>query len=192
MGWATSLSARMCTRTIAPVILGGALLLGVAGAPATAQDDAVDCTLPPLTLPLFGGTPVALLASPESSPDAATVEVSAEEITTALEEIVACVNSGDPTLIYAVFSPGWFVREFSDPEAHYLPAFERMLDTEGLPTAEPLVLVQVEGITANPDGRVEVVATFASGASTWRDTLILIESDGVWLIDEVAGQETAP
>jgi hypothetical protein len=173
-------------------MLGGAMTLGVAGMPAVAQEETVECTLPPLTLPLFGGTPVAVFASPEASPDAATPDASEEEITAALEQIVACVNSGDPALAYAVFSPGWFAREFSDPESHYLPAFERMLDTGGLPTAEPLVLVQVDGITGHPDGRVEVVATFTSGGSTWNDRLILIESDGVWLIDEVAEAETAP
>jgi hypothetical protein len=179
-------------RYVALAALGAALLLGFACAPAAAQGGAGECALPPLTLPLFGGTPVTALISPEASPGVAMREVSEEEITAAVEQIIACVNAGDPLLVYAVFSPGWFAREFADPQTHYLPAFERMLDTEDSLPGEPLVLAGIDTIAALPDGRVEVVATFRSGASTWHDTLVLVEIDGNWLIDGLASADATP
>lgn len=167
----------------------GAVLLALAASPASGQG-ATRCTLPPLTLPLFGGTPVAEVIT-AATPRAPMVTVSNEEITAALEQIVACVNSGDPVFVYAVFSPRWLAAQFTDPEVHYLPAFERMLDTTTPVQGEPLALTSVETVEPLPDGRVRVRATFTSGVRTWHDTLVLVDSDGVWLIDEVE-PATAP
>jgi len=175
-------------------ILAGVLLAGIASVPGvavSAQADRAACQLPPPTLPPFGGTPVAANAATPTAPQAPPEAITEREITAALEQIVACVNTGDPALVFAVFTPQWIARQFVDPETHYLPAFARMLDvTEPVP-AEPLALTAVEGITERPDGRVEVVATFASGAEPWRDTLVLVEIDDSWLIDGVETEGAA-
>jgi len=167
----------------------GAVLLALAAAPVSGQGE-TRCTLPPLTLPLFGGTPVAEVIT-AATPQGPSGTVSNEEITAALEHIVACVNTGDPVLVYAVFSPRWLAEQFADPQAHYLPAFERMLDTTTPVQGEPLALTSAEAVEPLPDGRVRVRATFTSGVRTWHDTLVLVDSDGVWLIDEVE-PATAP
>jgi hypothetical protein len=174
-------------RRVAAVAMACASLLALATKPVDAQGDSM-CTLPPLTLPLFGGTPVAEVAT--TTPQAVPGPASAEEITAAVEQIVACVNTGDPALVYAVFSPRWLAGQFADPEVHYLPAFERMLDTTAPMPAEPLALTSVEKVEPLPDGRVRVEAVFTSGTRTWHDTLVLVDSNGSWLIDEVESAAT--
>lgn len=165
-------------------MIGALLVVAMATEPVAGQaQDGALCTLMPLTLPLFGGTPVAVLASPATS--APTKEpVDGVEVAEALDVIVACVNTGDPKLVYAIFAPSSFARAFSGPRMHYQPAFERMLDASGPTAAEPLLLGAVEEIEPLPDGRVAVVATFASGDATWRDRLVLARVGDHWLIDE--------
>lgn len=141
------------------------------------------CELTPLTLPLFDGTPVAALATPAASP--ATEALSDEEATEILEMYVACTNTGDPTLVWAMFTPRWFSVEFADPEEHYLPAFEYEIATGSDDIVNPLVLEGVEGIELLEDGRVAVTATFSSADTEWTDQLILAEVGDQWLIDEV-------
>lgn len=156
-----------------------------AGQSVAQSDDAATCEMAPLELPLFGGTPIAELATP--GPDAATAgtgldEAEAEAI---LQQYVACTNTGDPTLVWAMFSPRWFSTTFADPEEHYLPAFEWNLDNPVQTAEHPLELVGVEGIEVLDDGRVDVTASFRSGDEAWTDTLTLVEIDGQWLIDDV-------
>lgn len=141
------------------------------------------CELTPLTLPLFDGTPVAELATPSASPAADTLEI--EEATEILEMYAACTNTGDPTLVWAMFTPRWFSVTFADSEQHYLPAFEYQLATGEQLVENPLVLVSVDEVELRGDGRTAVTATFASGDLQWTDQLILAKVDGQWLIDEV-------
>lgn len=163
---------------VVPFIVGAALAITPV---AHAAEPA--CALEPLDLPLFGGTPVAQLVDPATP--AAARDASESEIRTALEQFVACTNTGDPRLAWAVFSPRWFATMFADPTVHYLPAFERMLDHPAVVSGAPLELRTIEAITPLPDGRIEVTATFASGDEAWTDTLVLVLIDGTWLIDEV-------
>lgn len=144
-----------------------------------------ECTMVPLELPLFGGTPVAEVESPEVSGTPPTERVSERAIEDALELYVACTNTGDPTLIWAMFSPRWFSATFADPEQHYLPAFELMLDNDQGTSDQLLHLVEIEEITQRPDGKVDVRATFRSADEEWTDTLALVLVDGQWLIDDV-------
>lgn len=141
------------------------------------------CELTPLTLPLFDGTPVAELATPAASPEVA--ELSEGEASDVLEMYVACTNTGDPTLVWAMFTPRWFSVEFADPEKHYLPAFEYEIANPQGEVTEPLVLKSIDAIEPQDDGRVAVTATFTSGNSEWVDTLVLKRVNGQWLIDEV-------
>lgn len=160
-------------------ILAGMML----GGGAVAQEPAT-CELVPLELPLFGGTPIAVFAtpSPVASPVSASLDESgAREV---LEQYVACTNTGDPTLVWAMFTPRWFSQTFADPEEHYLPAFEQMLDRDGQPTGVPLELVEIVALEQDA-GSVDVTATFRSGDQAWTDRLTLVQVDGQWLIDDV-------
>lgn len=151
-------------------------------APATSAQ--ATCELTPLTLPLFDATPLAALATPMATP--ADEALSEEEATEVLEQYVACTNTGDPTLVWAMFTPRWFSSEFADSEEHYLPAFEYDIATDEVqPVTNPLELVSVNEINLLGDGRVAITATFSSGESEWTDQLILAQVDGQWLIDEV-------
>lgn len=141
------------------------------------------CELTPLTLPLFDATPLAIFVAPISTP--ADAVLSPENAKDVLEQFVACTNTGDPTLIWAIFTPHWFAREFADSETHYLPAFEYEIARGNEIVVDPLELVSVDEIAALEDGRVAVTATFTSANLTWTDQLILANIDGVWLIDEV-------
>ena len=167
-------------------LLVAVMLLGAQGASAQSlADDAADCILAPLELPLFGRTPVAMLPTPDSQAAEDASDASQEAIQSVLEQYVACTNTGDPTLVWAMFSPRWFATSFADPQQHYLPAFEQMLDGPQMVFQYPLELVDVHNIEHLPDGRVEVTATFRSGDRTWTDTLTLGLVDGQWLIDDV-------
>jgi hypothetical protein len=143
----------------------------------------VSCELTPLTLPLFDGTPVVEMATPAATP--AIQALTEDEATDILEMYVACTNTGDPTLVWAMFTPRWFADQFADPEEHYLPAFEYGIATGHDQVVEPLLLQSIDDIVLLDGGRVAVTATFASGAFTWTDQLILTNIDGQWFIDEV-------
>lgn len=160
-----------------------AILVMVAAMLPTALHAEASCELTPLTLPLFDATPLALLATPAASP--AGVTLSEEEATKVLEQYVACTNTGDPTLVWAMFTPRWFSSEFADSEVHYLPAFEyQIANGQGI-VVDPLMLVSIEEIELLHDGRVAVTATFVSADQTWTDQLILTQIDGTWFIDDV-------
>lgn len=141
------------------------------------------CELTPLTLPLFGGTPVAEFATPGATPQSHVLSES--EAHAVLEMYTACTNTGDPTLVWAMFTPRWFSVQFADSEQHYLPAFEYNLANNQDPGGEPLVLDSVDAIELQSDGRTAVTATFSSGGTGWTDTLLLVQVDGQWLIDDV-------
>lgn len=169
------------SRAGAIALLAGSILMGGG---ALAQG-APGCELTPLELPLFGGTPVAVFATPSpSASPAVSAGLSEAEAEDVLQQYVACTNTGDPTLVWAMFTPRWFAQVFADPEQHYLPAFEQMLDSEGQPTGVPLELVDILGIEVHGP-KVDVTATFRSGDQAWTDTLTLVQVDGEWRIDDV-------
>lgn len=172
-------------RTIIAALVAGVML---AGGAAVAQD-AATCELEPLELPLFGGTPVGVFATPIASPVAVTL--SEGEAIEVLEHYVACINTGDPTRAWAVFTPRWFAETFADPEEHYLPAFEYMLDQGGPPTGLPLELVEIVEFEPG-EGAARITATLRSGTQEWTDTLTLAFVDGQWLIDDVEFVEPLP
>lgn len=177
---------RSLTRRLLPLAAGVALSavsIAQAAPPAT-------CDLTPLKLPLFGGTPVASLVL--SATPAATPDVDEATITATLQQYVACINTGDPTLVWAMFSPRWFSTQFADPTVHYLPEFEQMLDGPITPADPPLTLTSVDHIDLLADGRVDVTAAFTSGDRVWTDTLTLAKIDGHWMIDDVRLNTPAP
>lgn len=172
-------------RWAAPLAVAGMLLVPQTGVAQTPTADAELCDLAPLELPLFDATPPSVLVSqsPEATPAAGNV--SPEIVRATLDQFVACTNTGDPTLVWAVFTPRLLASTFADPGVHYLPAFEQMLDYPGIVAEHPLELVSVDQIDELPDGRIDVTATFRSGDEEWTDMLTLALVDGQWLIDDV-------
>lgn len=158
------------------------IVVGLTISPAEGHTQA-SCELTPLILPLFDGTPVAELVNPTATPSVSMI--SEEEAAEVLEQYVACTNTGDPTLVWAMFTPRWFSAQFADSEQHYLPAFEYEIATGEHDVVDPLVLVEIHAVEPLDDQRVAVTATFASGDLEWTDQLVLANVDGQWLIDEV-------
>jgi len=151
-----------------------------------AQD--ATCRLSPLTLPLFGGTPVAI-GTPVATALSVGTPASEDEIA-AIEDatatIVACINTGDPKLVYAVFTEHYLAETYGNPETAYLPAFEQSLDGVAIPVTPAFVLDEVADVTALADGRIAATITLSQDGASVTDTLVFAEVDGVWLIDEVA------
>lgn len=152
------------------------------------QTGSPGCELEPVTLPLFGATPAAIIAAtpasvpvggnPGPAPDAATIEA-------AIEVIVACVNIGDPAVRYAVFTDRYLAEQLADPARTYQPAFEQQLDSGVRMGAPRFGIESIEQCELLDDGRVSVVVTLSADGARYRDRLVLADVDGVWLIDEV-------
>lgn len=160
---------------------------------AFAQSDADSCTLAPVELPLFDATPAAeipgALATPATTDDPARDATNEEvaEFVAAIEVILVCVNSGDQKLANAIFTERYLAARFADPDVLYQPDFERTLDQNiGIDReARRLIAEEIAQVKARDDGRLSGRVTFSSADMLWRDTLILSNVDGVWLIDEV-------
>ncbi len=193
-------------RAIVPGLLAAALMctmqVGIAApapeaihAPAALRDQSAKttCALTPLSLPLFNATPpnevVGALASPMASPAVlATRPASTEEITSVevgLSTIEACINTGNPLLVYAVFSTRYLASQYADPLLAYLPAFEQQLGGVTIPVDPPFSFDPVVDMGVLTDGRVQLTLTVRRGAEAWTDMLVLVNQDGTWLIDEV-------
>ncbi len=178
------------TRKFVPLILACAVLvlLPTDAAPHQQVSGTPACLLPQVTLPLFDATPAAVIAStpvlpadgPENMvlPDAATIE-------RAVGMIVACINTGDPALQYAVFTDRYLAEQLADPSVTYQPAFEQEIAT-GADTATSNILVDsIDELTPFEDGRVSVVVSLSANDATYEDRLVLVNVEGNWLIDEV-------
>lgn len=163
--------------------------------PSVAREQSANttCSLRPLTLPLFNATPpnevrdgsasseaspVSLASRPASAQEAAAVE-------DGLGTIEACINTGNPLLVYAVFSTRYLAAQYADPHLAYLPAFEQQLDGPTIPVDPPFSFDPAEDMRMLADGRVQVTLTVRREAESWTDTLVLVKQDGVWLIDAV-------
>ncbi|MGC4191256.1 MAG: hypothetical protein QM589_08825 [Thermomicrobiales bacterium] len=169
--------------------IDGGTALAETGATPEAIAPAASCSIPPLTLPLFGGTPAtALLATPVPVGAGTLTPVDAEtemSVRAGVAEILACLNVGDPKQTYAVFTTGYLARTFGNPATAYLPAFEQSLD-EAPDASAPHYTAPaftIEGQTAG--GQVVVSLTVTADDQSWTDTLVLVNVGGHWLIDSV-------
>ena len=184
-------------RSLLVALMSGAILTGTAfvtlptvQAIQTQSDDAVSCSLTPLTLPLFAATPPADLATPLAATPASDVarKPTAEEasdIQSGVATLVACINTGNPRLVYAIFSERYLATQYADPAKAYLPAFEQKLDGPTVPVEPPFVLVGVTRIQILADDRAKVTVTISQMQESWTSTLTLVRIDGAWLIDGV-------
>jgi hypothetical protein len=170
------------------IVVAGAAWLLVAMAwsgAAVAQDGEATCTLDPVSLPLFDATPAAALAgTPVDVPD--DIQVDDATIEDAVIQIVACINTNDPAYQYAIFTDRYLAEQFADPTQTYQPAFELQISFG--PSQEPgsMELEGISGIEQLESGQVSVVVELTNSVSVFRDTLILVPVDGVWLIDSIA------
>ena len=161
----------------------------VATGAASAQESTTDpnCTLAPLSVPLWNGTPAAdVAATPVASPSAVAAEIDEAEIEAAVNVIVACMNTGEPQLMFAIYTDRFLASQYADPTTTYLPEFEQRLAENAPEPANQFVLQGVSEITPLDDGRVSVKVALVSGATTFDDTLVLANQNGTWLIDEIA------
>lgn len=151
---------------------------------AGAQTLTGECPLEPLTLPLFDATPAAQVAA---TPLAAAPEASIgeEAILAAVEDLVDCVNTGDAAYQYAIFTRRYLAERLADSSATYQPAFEQQLSQGPTDVEESFELVGVSDIAPLDGGLVTVTIELAGGGATYRDTLVLANVDGVWLIDAI-------
>lgn len=150
----------------------------------------VDCALSPLTLPLFGATPVAIVASTPVAM-ASTANVDEAVITTAMEMIVTCANSADPAIANSIFTERYLASLFLDPST-YLPAFEQELDNASSQVVGTLMLDEIVSFTVRSDGRIEVVARLHNASESYTDTFVLVYVGGAWLIDDVTNLDPLP
>lgn len=88
------------------------------------------CNLTPLTLPLFDATPLAVFATPSASPQVTTL--SEADATDVLETYVACTNTDDPTLVWAMFTPRWFSSTFAGSKVHITYRHSSMRSRTGM------------------------------------------------------------
>ena len=172
-------------RWLLPSVVAGTLMIFQVAVTPTPASGTGACELAPLELPLFPETSLPLPATPSSFTTPTADQITNEVMQGVLDQYVACINTGDPKLVWAIFSPRWFLSTFADPAQHYLPAFEQMLDNQEYDTANPIELVAIENIVPLAGGQVEITASFHSGDETWTDTLTLVLVDDQWLIDDV-------
>lgn len=152
-----------------------------------------DCALPPVEIPLFGGTPAAIIAAtPSVDATANPPAVNESLIRDAVSGIVSCVNTGDPSFQYAIFTPRYLAMQFVDGAGHYQPAFEALLDTPAQPASVQFELLSVDDIALQADGRVAATLVLRTDEEDYRDTILLADTSGHWLIDEIVALEPAP
>ncbi len=146
------------------------------------------CRLDPLTLPLFGATPAAIIAATPPAGLAATGAGSPPDrsvIEPAIEDIVACINTGDPIFQYAIFTDRYLAVRLADRTSTYQPAFEQQLDQGVNPDAPEFAIKSIGDVMALDDGRISVVVSLSADGLQYEDRLILADIDGRWLIDDV-------
>ncbi len=175
----TQITGRSLLLVLAIILMAGWM------SPAASQGaPGEECWLEPLTLPLWDATPPAVVAATPAAaaPDG---EYADDDIGAAVEGLVACINTGEPRLVHAVFTARYLAELYADPKQAFLPAFEQSLDQNLVEAIDEFTLEAVDGIQWLDDGRVSVNVTMSNGLTTFRDTLILAWQDGFWLIDGV-------
>jgi len=165
-------------------LLAAAFMAGIALAGSGAQPLAGECTLDPLTLPLFDATPAAEIAATPLAGNPGS-DTGDEAIREAVEGIVACINTGDAAYAYAIFTQRYLAEQLADSSATYQPEFEQQLSFGPSEVEETFELVDVTEITVLDNGLVSVVVELSAGGTSYRDTLVLANVDGVWLIDGI-------
>ncbi len=194
-----TVSLRLCTYLLAALVVSLGIMTGLtlpsSDAHGSQPTTSGECGLAPVRVPLFGGTPAAVVAlTPAASPepDPAAVVVDQATIQEAATEIVACINTGDPSFEYAVFTPRYLATRFVDEAGHYQPEFEFLLDSPAPPVTPAFALEAVEEIEEQPDGRVKVTLVLRSDEATFRDTFLLTYVERQWLIDDVVALDPMP
>lgn len=196
-GRSASPTRRIRSGAIVALLVGTAMLLLLLNNTGRAQESrpatAGDCALDPVTVPLFGGTPAAVIAAtPAGYPRAAIPAGDRATIEADVSGIVTCINTGDPSFQYSIFTPRYLAAQFVDQAGHYQPEFEFRLDSPAQPTSVQFELVSIEDLEEQADGRLQVTLVLRANQDTLRDTLLLARVDGHWVIDDVVALDPAP
>jgi hypothetical protein len=151
------------------------------------------------TTPEPGASPV---ASPEATP--ASVATADDSTQAALESVtrsvVACFNAGDYWTLITFVSDNYLLRSFGpagpmDPLAEELAPFVAAVRGCEVCTIAPrtgndrLAIISVGDGEILADGRVrsDIVLTRADGSANMYLTVLFVQADNQWLVDEVNG-----
>mgnify|MGYP001182129519 CR=1 FL=1 len=188
-------------------VVGAALDQALPSLSAAAEQDAAtpaatpvipepsDCTVAPLSLPLFAGTPLPVEATPRASDsvpglesegqlaDAETIRL----ITAIIRESIACENAGEPLRQYALLSERFLRELFGELSAEEQRRF--FAATPG-PLAESrrVGLLGISDARTRPDGRVTAVVSYVvyegdHVVEEYEVRLIFVRVGDRWLID---------
>jgi hypothetical protein len=184
----------------------GVVLMTLAGyrnvAAQTTTPEAIDpqlCAVAPITDTEL--LEIVSIATPRASSDA-PVELTGDEvdqniadsITDTIRESIACTNANEPMRGFALFTDDYLQARFGgtnqDDLGHLLAAITRQPDVAA--ESDRLALVSIGDVMELADGRVAATVTTENAKERFVDDVLLKETDGRWLIDEVVTGEPEP
>lgn len=167
------------------IVFSSLFLFGALGAfPAVALE--TGCALDPISLPLFGATPAAVIAAtPAAEPDAPRLDEATA--TEAITNLFVCIGEESQALRYAIFTDRYLANLFIGEDPADQPAFERMIAAGAAPEATMPTLTGVSDLETREDGRAAVTIEYQGAAGSVEDRLLLAWDAGQeqWLIDAV-------
>ena len=181
---------------IAVMLVGGFLLAATAVSfPATlaAQEelpvtaDPAMCSVEPRALPLWNGTPAAVVDvdQPDPALGEAADDATIRGITSTIIESAACANAGQPLRVYALVTGDFLARQFvGEGAADVTESGARLERPE--PTPDPpdyLTVIAIDEVVTFPDGTVGAIVTSSNDDGTYRDYVVFVEGETRWLIE---------
>lgn len=173
------------------VASGGVLAQG------TATPDTGECTVAPLSAPVWNGVenpeptaPVSIDGPFEPPAGASADDATIDGVTATVEESIACQNVGDLARTMALFTPEGIASFFSGPRGYDPESVDATIAAGPVPVSEDRTvnLVTVENVVRLDDGRIGATVSTAAGDVSYTDFLFFAEGttpDGQtrWLID---------
>ncbi len=186
----------------------GLVGIAIAGGIALPHRDAValqgsstptvaECTVAPLTSPIWDGTEIAeptapvSIAGPFTPPTGVvTDDATLAAVSRTVSESIACQNDGDVARTLALFTPDAVRAFFSGPRGYDADSVDATFAAGPVPVNDDRVveLVGIDEVVLLEDGRAGATVTTAIGETEYIDFLFFVEGtapDGVsrWLID---------
>lgn len=153
--------------------------------PAAPEPDA--CAVEPRALPLWNGTPSAVIEVSQPNPDLGfpVDDATLRGITSTVIEAAACANAAQPLRSFALVTDEFLARQFTGENAADAvesgAALERPEPTPS--RGDYLTVVSIEDATEYEDGTVSAMVTTENQDGTYIDLVVFIEGDTRWLID---------
>ncbi len=156
-----------------------------------------ECTVAPLTSPIWDGTEIAeptapvSIAGPFTAPTGRPVDdATLAAVTQTVAESIACQNDGDLARTLALFTPDALQSFFSGPRGYDADSVDAKIAAGPVPIGDGRVveLIGIDDVVLLDDGRVGTTVTTTVGDDQYVDFIFLAEGtapDGVsrWLID---------